>query len=82
MKRKLTLLLLTLLPVVVVMAEPVDKDAARLKAEAFFTKQSPSSARRARVQQDIRLALTNESYHAACIDSINPNTNYLNIMVK
>ena len=63
MKRKLLLTLLTLLLPVVVVAEPVDKDAARLKAEAFFTKQSPSSARRARVQQDIRLALTNESYH-------------------
>ena len=82
MKRKLLLTLLTLVLPVVVMAEPVDKDAARLKAEAFFTRQNPSSARRARVQQDIRLALTNESYHAACIDSINPNTNYLNIMVK
>ena len=63
MKKILTLFLLALVLPVVVMAEPVDKDAARLKAEAFFTKQNPSSARRARVQQDIRLALTNESYH-------------------
>lgn len=62
MKKLFSLFLLALLPVVVV-ADPVDKDAARQKAEAFFTKQSPSSARRARVQQDIRLALTNESYH-------------------
>ena len=63
MKRLSLLLLLGLLPVVVLMADPVDKDAARLKAEAFFLKKNPSSARRAQVRQDIRLALTNESFH-------------------
>jgi hypothetical protein len=63
MKRLSLLLLLGLLPVVVLIADPVDKDAARLKAEAFFMKKNPSSARRAQVRQDIRLALTNESFH-------------------
>ena len=48
---------------VLLMADPVDKDAARLKAEAFFMKKNPSSARRAQVRQDISLALTNESFH-------------------
>ncbi|MCR5850698.1 MAG: C10 family peptidase [Bacteroidaceae bacterium] len=62
MKKILSLILLVLLPVVL-MADPVDKDAARLKAEAFFMQKNPSSARRAQVRQDIRLALTNESFH-------------------
>ena len=63
MKKDLLLLLAGLVVPVLLMADPVDKDAARLKAEAFFLKKNPSSARRAQVRQDISLALTSESFH-------------------
>ena len=48
MKKNIFLVFVGLLLPLCLTADPVDKDAARQKAEAFFMKKNPSSARRAR----------------------------------
>ena len=68
MKQKTVILVLVLValalgstPTAVLMANPVGKDDARQKALSFISERWPAMARGA--QQDLTLALTNESYH-------------------
>lgn len=57
------LMLIGLLLPMAMMAEPIDKDAARQKAEAFFGNKTTSTVRRAHIRQDLELVMTNENYH-------------------
>lgn len=58
----LTVLMLLMMPVML-MANPVGKDEARLKAMAFISKHRPAMARGAQLEQDLKAELSNESYH-------------------
>ena len=58
----LTALVLMLMPVVL-MANPVGKDEARLKAMSFISERRPAMARGAQLEQDLKAELSNENYH-------------------
>ena len=68
MKQRIAILVLMLVgltlglaPTTVLMANPIGKDEARQKALSFIGERRPAMARG--TQQDLTLALTNESYH-------------------
>ena len=58
----MTMLAMLMLPMVM-MAGPVGKDEAKQKAMAFISKHRPAMARGAQLEQNLKVELSNESYH-------------------
>ena len=58
----LTVVVLLMMPVLL-MANPVGKDEARQKAMSFISERRPAMARGTQLEQDLKVELSNESYH-------------------
>lgn len=58
----LTVLVLLTMPVLL-MANPVGKDEARQKAMSFISERRPAMTRGTQLEQDLKVELSNESYH-------------------
>jgi len=68
MKRKLLLILSLMLPVLL-MANPVDKEEAKQKALSFLNGRSVAKARGQRVAANLRLVMSEESFHVFNVGS-------------
>lgn len=58
----LTVVVLLMMPVLL-MANPVGKDEARQKAMSFISERRPAMARGTQLEQNLKVELSNESYH-------------------